>query len=78
MKAGFFVMKTKDKQIHISQEYEMMEEFFMRTKIPFEEKEWNINFWDFQIKEEAIYKVMQLRGQTWPQYNAPRNNSVII
>jgi len=58
MKAGFFVMKI-DGKYEVSPEYEMMEEFFMRTKIDFDKKIWNVNFWDFQTKEEAQSFVRQ-------------------
>ena len=65
MKAGFFVMKYKS-HILVSPEYEMMEEFFQRTKIDFEEKIWNVNFWDFQTKNEAIEHSLMLRNDNKP------------
>lgn len=54
MKAGFFVMIRNNGEIHYSKEYETMEEFFMKTKIPFEEKKWNINFFERQSKDVAM------------------------
>ena len=53
MKAGFFVMVRENGEIHTSPQYEMMEEFFCRTRIPFEEKQWNVNFFEFQTEVEA-------------------------
>ena len=54
-------MKRETGEVHISPEYEMMEEFLYKNKIPFEEKrQWNINFFNFQTKEEAEHLMCSL------------------